>query len=303
MVFYHGLNVSTLDSTQVLYLSPLSFDLHSHSIASDGTLSPTELVRRAHAQGVDVLALTDHDGTSGLEEAGQVASELGLQLVPGVEISVSWNGVTIHIVGLNIDPAHSGLQAGLSALRAFRVERAEEISRRLAKHGIEGALEGAKAFASGQIIGRGHFGRFLVDQGYAKDMRKVFKKFLVHNRPGYVPGKWATLEDALSWIRDSGGQAVIAHPARYRLSATRLRQFIQEFKDAGGEAMEVVSGSHSVGDVQGMAQYAKRFELLASCGSDFHDPEQSWTELGKLPALPETCTPVWFDWDLPGQTA
>jgi predicted metal-dependent phosphoesterase TrpH len=133
-------------------------------------------------------------------------------------------------------------------------------------------------------------------------MRKVFKKFLVHNRPGYVPGEWATLEDALSWIRDSGGQAVIAHPARYRLSATRLRQFIQDFKDAGGEALEVVSGSHSAGDVQGMAQYAERFELLASCGSDYHGPEQPWIELGKLPPLPESCTPVWQNWNLPGQT-
>ena len=280
----------------------LSIDLHSHSIASDGTLSPTELIQHAHAQGVDVLALTDHDGTDGLEEAGQMAKKVGLQLVPGVEISISWNGVTFHIVGLNIDPTHDGLRAGLSALRATRVERAEEISRRLAKHGIEGALEGAKAFASGQIIGRGHFGRFLVEQGYAGDMRKVFKKFLVHNRPGYVPGEWATLEDALSWIHDSGGQAVIAHPARYRISATRLRQFIQEFKDAGGEALEVVSGSHSAGDVHGLAQYAKRFELLASCGSDFHGPEQHWTELGKLPALPESCTPVWQNWDLPEKT-
>jgi predicted metal-dependent phosphoesterase TrpH len=284
-------------------MNHLSIDLHSHSIASDGTLTPTELVQRAHDQGVDVLALTDHDGTGGLEEAGLVAKELGLHLVPGVEISISWNGVTFHIVGLNIDPTHAGLQAGLSKLRAFREERAEEISRRLAKHGIEGALEGAKAFASGQIIGRTHFARFLVEQGHAKDMRKVFKKFLVHNRPGYVPGEWATLEDALSWIHDSGGQAVIAHPARYRLSATRLRQFMQEFKDAGGEALEVVSGSHSAGDVQGMAQYAKRFELLASCGSDYHGPEQSWVELGKLPALPDGCTPVWQHWDLAGQTA
>ena len=284
-------------------MSHLSIDLHSHSIASDGTLTPTELVQRAHAQGVDVLALTDHDGTGGLEEAGRVAKELGLQLVPGVEISISWNGVTFHIVGLNIDPEHAGLQAGLSGLRAFRIERAEEIARRLAKHGIEGALEGAKVFATGEILGRTHFARFLVEQGHAKDMRKVFKKFLVHNRPGYVPGKWATLEEALSWIHDSGGQAVIAHPARYRLSATRLRQFIQEFKDAGGEALEVVSGSHSAGEAQGMAQYAKRFDLLASCGSDYHGPEQPWIELGKLPALPEGCTPVWQNWDLQGQTA
>lgn len=274
----------------------LHFDLHSHTTASDGTLTPTELVRHAHASGVDVLALTDHDVTSGLEEAGQEARKLGLTLVPGVEISVSWNGVTIHIVGLNIDPAHSGLQQGLSGLRSFRVQRAEEISRRLAKHGIEGALEGAKVFANGQILGRTHFARFLVEQGFAKDMRQVFKKFLVHNRPGYVRGEWASLEDAISWIREAGGQAVIAHPARYRVSATRLRALMQEFKDIGGEGIEVISGSHSAGDVQGMALYAKRFELLASCGSDYHGPEQPWIELGKLPSLPENCRPVWHDW-------
>lgn len=283
-------------------MQDLHYDLHSHTTASDGTLSPAELVSRAHASGVNVLAITDHDVTSGLQEADQVARELGLSLVPGVEISVSWNGVTIHILGLNIDSTHSGLQGGLSGLRNFRTERAEEIARRLARHGIEGALEGAMAFANGQILGRTHFARFLVEQGFARDMRQVFKKYLVHNRPGYVRGEWASLVDAVNWIRDAGGQAVIAHPARYRISATRLRQLIQEFKDAGGIGIEVISGSHSPGEVQGMAQYAKRFDLLASCGSDYHGPEQPWIELGKLPPLPEGCTPVWHDWGhLPGQ--
>lgn len=272
------------------------YDLHSHSTASDGTLAPAELVQRAHAQGVDVLALTDHDVTDGLAEAAQTAQELGLQLVPGVEISITWNGITIHIVGLNIDPQYERLQAGLASLRVSREGRGEEIARRLAKHGIEGALAGAQAFASGQILSRTHFARFLVEQGHAKDIRQVFKKFLVHNRPGYVPGEWASLEDAVGWIRAAGGQAVIAHPARYRISASRLRKFIADFKDCGGEGLEVVSGSHSAGDVQGMAQYAKRFELLASCGSDYHGPEQPWLELGKLPPLPEACTPVWAQW-------
>ena len=272
------------------------YDLHSHSTASDGSLSPVELVRRAHAQGVDVLALTDHDVTDGLAEAGQTAQTLGLTLVPGVEISVTWNSATIHIVGLQIDPAHPGLQQGLAGLRAFRKERGREIAKRLAKHGIEGALEGAQAYANGQILSRTHFARFLVDQGYAKDMGKVFKHFLTHNRPGYVSGDWAKLEDAVRWIRESGGQAVIAHPARYRISATRLRQLITEFKDAGGTGIEVISGSHSAGDVQGMLHYARRFELLASCGSDYHGPEQPWIELGRLPALPEGCTPVWHEW-------
>jgi hypothetical protein len=276
--------------------SDTHYDLHSHTTASDGSLSPSELVRRAHAKGVDVLAITDHDVTDGLAEAAATADEVGLKLVSGVEVSVTWNGVTIHIVGLNIDPSHACLQAGLSRLRAFRAERGEEIAKRLAKHGIEGALEGAKAFAHGQILSRTHFARFLVEQGHAKNMRKVFKKFLVHNRPGYVPGDWARLEEAVGWIRAAGGQAVIAHPARYRVSATRLRQFIETFKGCGGEALEVVSGSHSAGDVQGMAQYAKRYELLASCGSDYHGPEHPWVELGQLTPLPEGCTPVWSTW-------
>jgi len=280
----------------MLIPNTLHFDLHSHSTLSDGTLSPEALVRRAHAQGVDVLALTDHDVTDGLAEAAVTAAEVGLRLISGVEISVTWNGVTIHIVGLNIDPGHVGLQTGLGKLRAFRTGRGEEIARRLEKHGIEGALAGAQAFASGPILSRTHFARFLVEAGYAKDMRKVFRKFLVHNRPGYVSGDWATLEEAVTWIHDAGGQAVIAHPARYRISATRLRQFIEAFKECGGVGIEVVSGSHSAGDVAGMAHYAKRYELLASCGSDYHGPGQSWQELGRPMPLPDSCVPVWKEW-------
>ncbi|HEC19282.1 MAG TPA: PHP domain-containing protein [Gammaproteobacteria bacterium] len=275
------------------------YDLHSHTTLSDGTLSPQDLVCRARAQGVDVLAVTDHDVTDGLAEATVTAAEVGLHLVPGVEISVTWSGVTFHIVGLNIDPAHAGLQAGLARLRAFRTERGEEIARRLEKHGIEGALAGAQAFASGPILSRTHFARFLVAAGHAQDMRKVFRKFLIHNRPGYVSGHWATLEEAVGWIVAAGGQAVIAHPARYRVSATRLRQFIEAFRDCGGVGIEVVSGSHSAGDVAGMAQYAKRYGLLASCGSDYHGPEQSWQELGRPMVLPAGCVPVWNDWPAP----
>ncbi len=273
------------------------YDLHSHSTASDGTLTPTALVQRAHKQGVEVLALTDHDVTDGLEEARRAAHEAGLQLINGVEISVTWHGVTVHIVGLNFDPANVGLQAGLAGLREYRVWRGEEIARRLEKKGIPDALEGAKAFSNGRILSRTHFARFLVAQGHAKDMRKVFGKFLIHNRPGYVPGEWAILADAVGWIRAAGGQAVIAHPARYRLSATRLRALIEDFMACGGEVLEVVSGSHSAGDVQGMAQYARRYELLVSQGSDYHGPEQSWLELGKMPPMPDGCTPVWTVWD------
>lgn len=273
------------------------YDLHSHSTASDGTLSPAALVECARQQGVDVLALTDHDVTDGLDEARQAARVAGLRLIDGVEISVTWHGVTIHIVGLNIDPGHAGLQAGLARLREFRAWRGEEIARRLEKKGIPGALEGAQAFSNGQILSRTHFARFLVEQGHAKDMRKVFGKFLTHNRPGYVPGEWATLAEAVGWIRAAGGEAVIAHPARYRLTATRLRALIEAFMDCGGTALEVVSGSHSAGDVQGMAQYAQRYGLLASQGSDYHGPEQSWLALGRMPSMPVGCTPVWTRWD------
>lgn len=281
----------------------IHYDLHSHTTLSDGTLSPDALVRRARLQGVDVLALTDHDVTDGLAEAAATAAEVGLRLVPGVEISVTWGGVTFHIVGLNIDPAHAGLQAGLRQLRSVRMARAEEIARRLEKHGIEGALAGAQAFASGPILSRTHFARFLVEAGHAKDMRKVFKKFLTHNRPGHVAGEWVPLEEAVGWIRAAGGQAVIAHPARYRISASRLRQFIEAFKACGGEGIEVVSGSHTAGEVAGMAQYAKRYGLLASCGSDYHGPEQSWQELGKPLTLPDECVPIWQDWAQPTASA
>lgn len=275
----------------------IQYDLHSHSTASDGTLTPTELVQRAHEKGVDVLALTDHDVTDGITEARKAAAELGIRLIAGAEISVTWYGVTIHIVGLNLAIEQPELQAGLTQLREFRAWRGEEIARRLEKKGIPGALEGAQAFSSGKILSRTHFARFLVDQGHAKNMRKVFGKFLTHNRPGYVPGEWASLADAVGWIHAAGGQAVIAHPARYRLSATRLRALIEDFIDCGGEALEVVSGSHSAGDVQGMAQYAKRYKLLASQGSDYHGPEQSWLELGRMPEMPAGCSPVWSTWD------
>ncbi|HLA75283.1 MAG TPA: PHP domain-containing protein, partial [Gammaproteobacteria bacterium] len=265
---------------------PLHFDLHSHSTASDGTLSPTDLITRAHAQGVHVLALTDHDVTLGLAEAGSVAAALGLTLVPGVEVSVTWNGVTVHVVGLHIDPENSSLQAGLVKLRAFRDWRAEEMARRLERHGIGGAYEGAKAYAHGNIISRTHFARFLMNNGHALDMQGVFKRFLVHGKPGYVPGDWASLEEAVTWIRAAGGQAVIAHPARYKLTATRMRQLLQEFKDYGGAAIEVVSGSHTRDDYTTAANYAKQFGLMASSGSDYHGPSNPWLELGRLPALP-----------------
>ncbi|GMR03557.1 MAG: RNase AM [Gammaproteobacteria bacterium] len=286
------------------------YDLHSHSLRSDGTLTPAELVTRAHAQGVGVLALTDHDVTDGIAEAAAAASSLGLELIPGVEISVTWQQQTIHIVGLGIDPADQTLQAGLSGLREFRNKRAREIDRRLQRKRITGAYAGAAGLAQGAILSRTHFARFLVSQGYAGNMRQAFKRFLTRGKPGYVPGCWATLEQAVGWIHGAGGLAVIAHPARYRLSAGKLRKLLGAFKDCGGAAIEVISGSQRTEENNHLARLASEFGLLASVGSDFHGPDgydaagtspmrqkgKPWTELGRLPPLPAVCTPVWQAW-------
>lgn len=271
----------------------LHYDLHSHSVASDGTLSPVELVTAAHAAGVDVLALTDHDTLEGLVAAAQTARALGLQLVPGVEISVSWQSQTIHVLALGIDPGCETLQAGLADLREFRHWRAEEIGRRLDRAGIGGCYEGARAFASGHCVGRTHFARHLVATGHARSVPEVFKRFLVNNKPGYVSGQWASLEAALAWIHAAGGLAVIAHPARYRMTASKLRRLIAEFRAGGGVGMEVVSGSHSRDNISAMAALCRNEKLLASCGSDYHGPDNPWIKLGQLPALPAGCRPVW----------
>lgn len=274
------------------------FDLHSHSTASDGTLTPSELLSRAAERGVGTLALTDHDTLAGLEEAQAQARKLGLGFVPGVEVSVTWKARTVHIVGLNVDPASNELNAGLERMRGFRDWRAEEIGRRLAEAGIAGAFEGARERSNGRLIGRTHFARFLVDQGHAENVRDVFKRFLVRGKPGFVAGDWASLEEAVGWIRAAGGQAVVAHPARYNLTRTKLRELLREFVDLGGEGIEVVSGSHSRDDYFTIARHARDFGLLASSGSDYHGPENPWIELGRLPELPPGCQPIWRTWRL-----
>jgi len=272
---------------------PVEYDLHSHSIASDGTLTPAELVQQAHAAGVQVLALTDHDTTDGIAAACVAADAPGLQLVPGVEVSVSWQSLTVHILGLNIDPQCTALQTGLQRLRAARDWRAGEIGRRLDKAGIPGALDGAAALTRGRIVSRTHFARFLVQQGHARSVREVFKRFLVQGKPGYASGEWASLEEALDWISQAGGLAVIAHPARYRMTASKLRRLVGEFRELGGSGLEVVSGSHTRANIDSMAAVARTEGLLASRGSDYHGPENPWVKLGSLAELPVGCTPVW----------
>ena len=272
----------------------LRCDLHSHSTVSDGTLSPTELVERAHEKGVDVFALTDHDATEGLKEAALAADKVGIKFVAGIELSVTWSHQTFHIVGLGIDPDNEVLKKGLMELRDFRGRRGEEIAKKLEKAKFENPLEGAKKFAGGEILSRTHFARYIVEQGRAKDIRQVFKRFLVSGKPGYVAGKWASLEDALSWIQGAGGIAVIAHPARYKISATRLRQLIAEFKELGGIGFEAISGSHSPDEEIRMAQLANQFELYISKGSDFHSPENIYRELGAMQDIPKGSRPIWY---------
>lgn len=276
---------------------PQSYDLHTHSTASDGTLAPGELVALAAARGVEVLALTDHDTLEGLAEAQAAADANGLIFVPGVEISVTWGGRTIHIIGLGIDQQKAPLVNGLAGLLSYRRWRAEEIGRRLAKAGIQDAFEGAKALSNGRLIGRTHFARFLARKGYAPSEREVFKSYLVKGKPGHVAGDWASLEEAVGWTRGAAGQAVIAHPARYRFTRTKLLRLIGQFKELGGIGIEVVSSSHTRDECLLFARHARERGLLASVGSDFHGPENSWAQLGRLPPLPAGCTPIWVNWE------
>ncbi|ADJ29062.1 PHP domain-containing protein [Nitrosococcus watsonii] len=277
-------------------MTTVIYDLHTHSTASDGTLKPAELVRRAAGQGVNVLALTDHDCTAGLTEASVATEDLALNLIPGVEISVTWGGRTVHILGLGINQEEPGLQAGLQKLRSYRDERAREIAHGLQKAGIEGALEGASCYAQGSILSRTHFARFLVARGYAKNTQAVFKRYLAQGKPGYVAGCWATLEQAVGWIRQAGGCAVVAHPARYHLTRSKLVRLFSEFKECGGVAMEVLSGSQPPEATALLLGLARDMELLGSCGSDYHGPGQAWVELGRIPPLPGNCKPVWSLW-------
>ena len=272
------------------------YDLHCHSTASDGALSPQALVERAVQQGVDVLALTDHDGTEGINAALKAAEGQPITLIPGVEISVTWYSSTVHIVGLNIDIDNPKLQSGLADIRDYRQQRAEQIAQRLEKSGIPGALEGAAQYASKTMLGRMHFAQFLVEQGHAADTKDVFKRFLVRGKPGYVTGSWTDLSSAVQWITEAGGQAVIAHPLRYKMTATKLRRLIEDFKTAGGQAIEVSSGHQHPDQLRNVAALAKQYDLLASCGSDFHGPDQSWSELGRFLPLPASCKPVWSLW-------
>ena len=271
-----------------------SIDLHCHSHRSDGALAPAALVQRAALRGVRVLALTDHDTLDGLDEAHAAGREQAVSLIPGVEISVTWSGRTIHVVGLDVDPAANALQAGLREVRSGRTRRGQAIGERLEKLGLGGALEGALRLASRQeMLSRTHFARHLVATGAVKDMASAFRRYLGEGKPAYVRHTWASLERAVQWIVSAGGVAVLAHPARYGLRSARLRSLLIEFRAAGGTGIEVVCASQRAGQIEPIATLAAECGLLASAGSDFHSPDESWLDLGELDAIPAHCDPIW----------
>lgn len=272
-------------------------DLHSHSTVSDGLLTPAEVALRAHKNGVTMWALTDHDEVGGLAEAEQTAQGLGMQFVPGVEISVTWLNQTVHIVGLNINYNHLELIDALRYVRSGRVQRSEQMAQALAKLGIEGALEGAESFATNpELVSRTHFARYLITQGYCGTMQEVFDKYLGDGKPAFVPMQWARLENAIKWIHEAGGVAVIAHPGRYNFSPLQFDLLFETFKDLGGEGIEVLTGSHTPDQYLQYAQIAKRYDFDASCGSDFHGFTEGRIDLGGLPPLPSGLRPVWQRW-------
>jgi predicted metal-dependent phosphoesterase TrpH len=272
----------------------LNADLHCHSVVSDGTLTPEALAARAKANGVQLWALTDHDEIGGQERAMAAAKALDMKYLTGVEISITFAGKTVHIVGLGFDHTHTDLVQGLRNTRGGRAERAKEMSEGLAKVGIHGAYEGALKFAGNhELISRTHFARFLVESGVCKDTSEVFRKYLTENKPGFVPHRWASLENAVNWITGAGGVAVIAHPARYGFTANEEFALFTEFINHGGRGVEVITGSHSSADALQYADTALEFNLAASRGSDFHSPDESHTDLGTLPWLPGQLRPVW----------
>lgn len=276
-------------------MKPLNADLHCHSTVSDGLLSPAELARRAHGNGVELLALTDHDELDGLAQARAESERLGLRFVDGVEISVSWgDDQTVHVVGLGFDPRHEPLAAGLARVRGGRDARARHMAAELDKVGIHDAYAGALRYVGNPaLISRSHFARYIVELGHAKDVSSVFDSWLAKGKPGYVAHSWATLEDALGWIHGAGGVAAIAHPGRYRLSKAELHRMFRAFKELGGEGIEVLSGSSSEDEMREYARAARKYGFLASRGSDFHGPGESWIDLGRLPNLPEDIEPIW----------
>lgn len=272
---------------------PENYDLHCHSTASDGALSPTELVQRAYEQGVTSLALTDHDTVAGIAEAQSAATATDVKLIPGIELSSSWQNKCFHIVGLNINPAHPPLAEATRNLQIMRTERAEKIAYKLEKKRIPGALEAVKKAAGDGMITRSHFADFLLSQFHVSTQQEAFDRYLGAGKAAFVATTWSDLELAVNWITGSGGVAVLAHPLRYKLTTSWMKRLLAAFKEAGGLGIEVVTGRYNSDEIKTLADYATRFELAGSVGSDFHNPSNQWVELGRLAPLPANIKPVW----------
>lgn len=272
----------------------MNADLHCHSTVSDGLLAPRELVKRAAANGVELLSLTDHDHLGGLDEAREEARELGVRFLDGVEISVSWGELTIHIVGLGIDPGNAELREGLQRVRSGRDTRARRIADSLAAIGIHGAYEGALRYVGNPaLVSRSHFARWLVERRYARDVSNVFEHYLARGKPGFVEHEWCTLPQAVAWIHGAGGVAVIAHPGRYRMSGSERDRLFTEFRALGGDAVEVVAGAHDHAAIREFAHVARKYGLAASRASDFHGPGESPVDIGRAAPLPPDLEPIW----------
>lgn len=272
-------------------------DLHCHSHCSDGELSPGAVVVRAFEQGVSLLALTDHDTVAGVPEAMEAAARLGMTLIPAMELSTLWNGMNIHVVALNIDLDSSVLQKALERQAGARERRGRLIGEKLERQGIAGAYEAALALADRpESLGRTHFAQMLLEAGRVSRLQQAFDKYLGAGKVADVPIPWVTLEEGVGVIREAGGIAVLAHPAQYRMTRTKLRRLIDAFAKAGGQAMEVVSATQSPDIIPWLALTAESFGLMASQGSDFHGSHMPWIELGRFPSLPATCRPVWSSW-------
>ncbi|MFW5444495.1 MAG: PHP domain-containing protein [Methylococcaceae bacterium] len=269
------------------------YDLHCHSTASDGALKPAEVIQRALEMGVSSLALTDHDTTNGLAEAATAADENNINLIPGIELSSTWENKCFHIVGLNIDPTSPALVAGIQKQQLLRAERAKKIAMKLEKKRIPNTYEAVIKAANGGMITRAHFSSYLLSQNYASTQQEAFDRYLGKGKPAFVSTVWADLHDVINWINQSGGVAVVAHPLRYKMTASWMKRFLQFFKESGGQGIEVITGRSSADEIRRSINYANQFGLAASIGSDFHTPDNKWVELGRLAPLPANIKPVW----------
>jgi len=268
-------------------------DLHNHSYYSDGVLSPREVVKLAFDSGCDLFSLTDHDTTDGLNEAIKVADDLSVNLITGVEISAFWRNMTMHIVGLDVDIKNDVLQAGLRYNQLLRAERAEKIALGLRRAGIAHAMEKTQALSKTLMLTRTHFAQMLIQEGYCKDMKSVFRRFLTGKKPGGVRVEWKKFDEVIGWIHSAGGRAVLAHPFRYSMTNTKIKKMLLDFKEAGGDGVEVVTATSTSDEINWSAQWASEFSLLSSCGSDFHGWPNQRIQIGRLADLPESSNVIW----------